>query len=301
MTRPVLDADPPAAALAWVETATGSPVVGWDALPGATTAAVHLVRLADGSDVVLKHFIWADFLDGHPEAAAREAWALAAVNAHVPAPDLLAVDPAGEAAGAPAVLMSYLPGEPDAALDPVRLAEVAAAIATVEPSACPWSYRPYFDGHPLFAPAWSSDRAAWEALIDIVDGVDRSPTGFIHRDFHPWNVLSVGSEVTGVVDWLSAGAGPWQIDVSHCRLNLVLLGRAESADLYVAEYERLTGRSYGPEWDALNILDALPFYDGEKAVSRWDGYSATGATTAPRTEQRLRLDAFAGRTVQALA
>lgn len=43
---------------------------------------------------------------------------------------------------------------------------------------------------------------------------------FLHRDFHPGNVLFTGdgdgTRVSGVVDWVEASWGPADPDVAHC-------------------------------------------------------------------------------------
>ncbi len=303
MTKPSLVADPPPAALAWVEQVVGAGVHQWLALPGATTAAVHRITLDGGPDVVLKHFIWPEFLDGHPDAAEREAWALDRVADVVPAPEVLGVDPDGRQAGAPALLSSFCEGDHSLDIAPEALAEAAADIATVSIDADPspaWRYEPYFTGSELFVPAWAGRPGDWESLIDAATSLDVGGNWFIHRDYHPWNVLSDAGHITGIVDWMSAGPGPWQIDVSHCRLNLVLLGRPEAADAYLAAYERLSGRRYDPRWDALNIVDALPFYGPRNHVDEWGGYSVLTTTERDAHEQRMRIDAFARHTAARL-
>ena len=44
--------------------------------------------------------------------------------------------------------------------------------------------------------------------------------------------------LTGVVDWPHAAVGSRGSDVGHCRLNLAVLFDAETADDYLARYER---------------------------------------------------------------
>jgi aminoglycoside phosphotransferase (APT) family kinase protein len=52
---------------------------------------------------------------------------------------------------------------------------------------------------------------AWLCGIAALDGpVPSDERVFIHRDFHPGNVLWRDGEVTGVVDWVNASIGsPW--------------------------------------------------------------------------------------------
>ncbi|WP_324604552.1 phosphotransferase [Streptomyces sp. NRRL F-525] len=53
---------------------------------------------------------------------------------------------------------------------------------------------------------------------------------FLHRDFHPGNVLfdvpsrnGAGLGISGVVDWVQTSWGPADLDVAHCSTNLALL------------------------------------------------------------------------------
>jgi aminoglycoside phosphotransferase (APT) family kinase protein len=52
---------------------------------------------------------------------------------------------------------------------------------------------------------------------------------FLHRDFHPGNVLfdlpptPADARITGVVDWAATSWGPVDLDVAHCCTNLALL------------------------------------------------------------------------------
>ena len=86
---------------------------------------------------------------------------------------------------------------------------------------------------------------------------------FIHRDFHPGNVLWSRGRATGVVDWANACRGPWGCDLGICRRNLVDLGGPDAADRFVAAYESLTGREYHPYWEIASILEG-------RGPSSWD-------------------------------
>lgn len=292
---------PSAETIAWVEQHARAMVVQVAPLFGATTAAVHRVTLDRGLDLVLKRFTWPAFLDESPDRARHEALMLDhAYWADVPVPRLVAYDESAEETDVPAVLMTHVDGEHGVDLAPEVLAEVAAAIADVPATKEPWIYHPYFTEDVPVVPSWSEHPAAWEKLTDTASSVEFSSDTFVHRDFHPWNVLHVDGTVTAVVDWLSAGMGPWEIDISHCRTNYVLLDRADSADRYLREYERLTGRSYDPIWDAMGCVDALPHHDGRDAVDAWNGHSVVQAYLPGVTVQRDLFDALAKKTAARL-
>ena len=66
---------------------------------------------------------------------------------------------------------------------------------------------------------------------------------FLHRDFHPGNLLWTDERITGVVDWVSACAGPPEEDIGHCRANLAIRHGQDWADEFLAH---LAGRSPAP-------------------------------------------------------
>ena len=67
----------------------------------------------------------------------------------------------------------------------------------------------------------------------------------------------VGGRLTGVVDWVSAAAGPPDLDAGHCRLNLAVLFGADWAERFRLAYEARVGRRIDPWWD----LYALASYN----------------------------------------
>lgn len=84
---------------------------------------------------------------------------------------------------------------------------------------------------------------------------------FVHRDFHPGNLLWEHGQITGVVDWISSCAGPLEEDIAHCRLNLARHHGQDVADEFLHRWLRATGRSeYHPYWD---LLDAVSMGGGQ--------------------------------------
>ena len=78
------------------------------------------------------------------------------------------------------------------------------------------------DGLELRPPAWTTRPGLWERVLEVVDaGPPETRTCFIHRDYHPWNTLTVDDRVVAVVDWPTAAWGPPGIDLARMRLNLV--------------------------------------------------------------------------------
>jgi len=293
----------PPDAHAWLAATLGSDeAIGTvAALPGATSSDVYSVttRSATGSTrrLVLRWFRAGPAAIGEPLAVAREAAALRALaGSDVPAPVLIATldtDPS-VAAG---VLMSELPGRPRFDLpDPAAVRDVLAAIHAVDPAPmAAHHYRGFHEDARLDRPIWWQDRPAWErATARTSTARPTAPDRFIHRDFHPGNLLWVDERLTGVVDWVNACVGPAGIDDAHCRLNLALLWGPERAD------DALPG---DPAWDieaAFGILD----WEGD-ANDRWPGAMPIalvdlGAPTVDAATTRRRLETFVRRALARL-
>jgi len=79
---------------------------------------------------------------------------------------------------------------------------------------------------------------------------------FLHRDFHPGNVLWRRGTVSGLVDWQAASIGPPSVDVGHCRANLLSYG-TEVANKFTTLWEQASGRHYDPWADVSTIIGML--------------------------------------------
>ena len=114
------------------------------------------------------------------------------------------------------------------------------------------------------------------------------PPVFIHRDYHPGNVLWSRARLTGVVDWVNACLGPPAVDVGHARWNLAQLFGVEVADAFLDAWLAASGRArHDPYWDIVCLLDAGP---GDDALQGWhDG----GRTDLTLEESHRRRDAYA--------
>lgn len=261
---------PPASALRWCAAAVGpgAAVTRVGALAGGTSSAVHAVDVRDGRGrihaLVLRRFVRADWLAEEPDLPRHEAAALAlAGTSGLPVPRLVAVDADGTAAGAPAVVMTRLPGTVEwrpREVEPYlrALAELlprlhAVAVAGPAAAAIP-AYSPYrlrLTGPP----AWTRRPDVWERALAAFTGLSPSPAPadepcFIHRDYHPGNVLWTDGAVSGLVDWASASRGSPDADVGHCRMNLAGSLGLEAADRFLALHRVVSGRGrYHPFWD----------------------------------------------------
>jgi aminoglycoside phosphotransferase (APT) family kinase protein len=114
---------------AWISTVCGTHPVAASPLYTFRPGAPELVRLDDGSEVVVRH---APGAEGRHDGYAREAAAMVLAERHgVPAPRVVAVDVDGREAGQPALLITALPGASRIPLTSTteRLEALGAAVA----------------------------------------------------------------------------------------------------------------------------------------------------------------------------
>ena len=156
--------------------------------------------------------------------------------------------------------MTLVPGRAVAAPDPVRLAEVAAAIHDTDPGTFEHHYFRWFDDVPFRAPPGAREPGLWERALHLLRErpmPSYRPT-FIHRDFHPGNVLWRRRRCSGVVDWVNACRGPAGCDVATCRGELIRLRGVEVADRFRRVYEAVTGEPQHAYWELVSIFEHGP-------------------------------------------
>jgi len=268
-------------------------------LRGSTSSDVHSISLTihgEKKEYVLRQFTNRSWLEDEPDLAKHEAESLRmSSQTGINSPLIIAYDETGHESGIPAVLMTKVEGDVDLLpgkkmddwLD--ELAKMLAAIHNVEVIDFPWNYFPYSDSETMPIPQWSSQPELWGKLFKIVRGQcpDTKPC-FIHRDYHPTNVLWENGKVSGVVDWVNACRGPAGIDVGHCRLNLARLYGITCADAFLAAYERYGGSdyTYHPYWDLVSLVDGGP----PEVYPGWPVFGVTSLTNemmVERTDQYL--------------
>lgn len=274
----------------WIAQNTNSAAVAETVkLQGGMSSAVFRVSVYNGEEkqaYVLRIFDNDEWNRQEPDLARHEATSLRlAGQAAVETPQILAYDEAGRhSGGKPSVLMSLLEGsviiEPDDMV--LWLDGLAAALAPIhrlDASSFPWAYRTYMNLDEVGRQAWSSVPELWEEAVRLAKQPrpDYKPC-FIHRDYHPTNVLWQQGRVSGVVDWVNACSGPAGIDVGHCRLNLAQLHGVHSADVFLEAYIRHAGGAftYDPYWDLLSLMDIL--FDTPTVYVGWTALGAADLT-----------------------
>ena len=310
--RAELRRDPSPATLAWVAECVGARarVDGWMLLEGGSACAIHGVDVLDARGVrqslVLKRFFRRDWVAREPDLAAREARHLEwLAGLALPIPQLVGVDPEPVCCDHPAVLMTRLPGrslvEPS---DPepwlrtlVSPLPVLHTLGT-ECAARFSAYRSYVDLDALEPPSWSRQPQVWQRAIDCVRGQPpRLVARFVHRDYHPTNLLWTRGQVSGVLDFTDSSFGPAQCDLGHCGLNLAQLRGAEAAERFKQLYQSAAPGllELDPYWDLLSLVEILPGPDG--VYWGWLNLGVSGLSTQI---VRARLDDYVSRLVAEL-
>ena len=291
--------------LAWVSRylEAGERVVGIEALHGGITAEMRRLTVGtrDGGtrDLVLRTFVDVehaeDWLNG-------EAGALTLLTGTgVPTPGLVAVDPTAAQCEYPSLLMTHLAGRTvldDEGLETrvPLLAHQLVAIHALRPAERPREYVTLATADAVVTPK-GADVAAWVAAIDVIRGSAPSYQGrFLHRDFHPGNVLfevptqSLASpRITGVVDWAATSWGPADLDVAHCSTNLALLHGPAWGLRFAEAYEEAGGVLAAAASERLywRVRDGLAFSEEVQLVSQsWREAGRTELTTQV-VEKRL--------------
>ena len=239
-------------------------------MQGATSSTLYRIELRSQQrsiQLVLRLLTNSEWLLEEPDLVRHEASNLVKVQpAGVPTPELVAIDADGVHCGVPAILMTSLPGRVD--LLPENFAEwllqQALGIISVhhlEIEDYPWHFAPYNDASRLKVPAWSKVPDAWARAIAIAGGSRPAVRMcFIHRDFHPTNVLWQGARLSGIVDWPNACLGPAAFDVAWNRLNLAGLFGVKAADQFLQAYQSQAAPAwhYDTYWDLLALVEILP-------------------------------------------
>ncbi|MFH9064343.1 alpha/beta fold hydrolase [Streptomyces coeruleorubidus] len=259
-------------------------------LSGGWSAQMRRLTLDDGTELALRTFVKPFFRRHAPGLLAREAdvLTLLAGQEGVPAPELTGVDATAEHCDHPSLLMSVLPGrvrvdeEDDLDLRVDLLAAQLARIHRVVPEERPRLYQAWTSPERVLAP----EGAVWERAVDVIRRDPPPYEGcFLHRDFHPGNVLFTGSgaalRISGVIDWVETSWGPADLDVAHCSTALALLYGPEYGLGFRERYEAHGGhrQADGPDHLYWRLLDALAYApDAAKLAGPWRELGRTDLT-----------------------
>lgn len=275
---------------AWVEKRlSGSEhIAGVVRLRGGWTSEMRRLDICGPSgrrSLALRSFVKPFFVRHAEGLLTRKAAVLRLLGGtNVPAATLIAVDATAQFCDHPSLLMSLLPGS-------VRLGDAGAGRRaellagqlqrihrlSVTEEDRPRTYQAWTAPDRVTVPEDTQQPDLWQWAADVIR---REPPDyqacFLHRDFHPGNVLFAGDgnslRISGVVDWVETSWGPADLDVAHCSTALALLhGVPEGmrfADLYAAAGGRLSeDRAAHLYWRLLDALAYAP--DAEKLAAPW--------------------------------
>ncbi|MGI9147500.1 MAG: phosphotransferase family protein [Chloroflexota bacterium] len=267
--------------------APGGRVVRYRPLRGGISASVYLVHLeaSDGARlaVVVRRYD-GEWYRGDPATCVREFKVLEELNRwSFPAPRPLLLDRLGGPFGAPAIVMTRLPGRP--ALRTSDIDDYVRQIATtlVQLHRMPIDSLDFLPDQAELV----SNRLGHEPADDPLEPRLRqavlaewatasvAPTArtLVHGDYWPGNLLWQRGRLVGVVDWDDAHIGDPGSDVATCRGDLTLLFGQQAANAFLRHYETVAGHrvDHLPFWDLLTCTLALP------QVEKWPpGWRALG-------------------------
>lgn len=275
------------AARAWLARQTGTDISALEVTPlkGSTSSSVFLVCAGTADDAahyVLRVLDNKEWLALEPDLAEHEAAVLKhAARAGLAAPRPVAFTATGAEFGVPVVLMTFVAGEIVLTPEQERLEQLAVELArihSVSAASLPWQYHSWVNPDLLRTPTRTSAPAAWErGIARWRAGAPPAPQVFLHRDFHPMNVLWRANEISGVVDWINGCRGPAGADVAHCRTNLALMYGVAVANDFLNAYRRANPAFvYDAYWDLDSIFDmCLP---EPQVYAPWREFGLPGLT-----------------------
>jgi aminoglycoside phosphotransferase (APT) family kinase protein len=265
-------------------------------LTGGWTSTVTRLTAETGEQAVLRLMTKQPWRRHAPGLLARdEAVQKQLEPTAIPAPRSIATDLSGVESGAPAHLMSCLPGRLDysgkQAIEP--LAQLLVEIHHFDPGADrPREYQSWAGPDKWVVPGWAQEPHLWNrAFHELAQPAPGYEGTFLHRDFHLGNVLWTGNRITGVVDWVETSWGPAGLDVAHAATYLAMLHGNEPAARFAEAYFRRVGRPAAEEFRYWNLMDVVGYLpDPAKVVHPWRdaGLEVTDRQAQTRLEQRLK-------------
>lgn len=260
------------------------------------------VRGRDGRrSLVLRSFVKPFFVHHAEGLLTREAAVLRLLSGtDVPAARLVALDATARHCDHPSLLMSLLPGtvrlgdegsDRRAELLARQLLRIHGVQVTVAER--PRAYQAWTSPERVCPPEDTDRPELWQRAVDVIR---REPPEyracFLHRDFHPGNVLFTGDgdglRVSGVVDWVETSWGPADLDVAHCSTALALLHGVPAGMRFADRYVAAGGTLAEHRADHLywRLLDALAFApDAGKVAGPWREVGRGDLTTALLTKR----------------
>lgn len=278
----------------WIKQEVEGTIQSMKPLMGGASSRLYEIE-TENTSIVLRQIDNVDWLQAEPDLVLHEAASLRKASANgLSTPEPLAYDETGEESGLPSILMTKVEGQVVLQPDDVHLwtdglARALAEIHQIEPDNFSWKYASYTNLIEMKIPEWAKHKDAWQVAFDYLHGEKPEyRETFIHRDYHPANVLWSNNKVSGIVDWPNACRGPAGIDVGHCRVNLALLHGVDVADLFLKAYCRHANDFvYHPFFDIVAIFDFV-----DEPLTVYKGWTDLGVEGLTDKMMETRMDAF---------
>ncbi|AYC30486.1 phosphotransferase family protein [Paenisporosarcina cavernae] len=242
----------------WLESVTNDTVVSHSSLKGGISSKISVVYFQKSEPLVVREITDTKWLEQEPDLIQHERASLdVMVSSTVPTPTFIAMNKDTHM-----LSMTHLPGRVrlDLDLHASLLRELSETLLTIHATEIPphflWEYEAYTSISSITIPSWVQNRTLWEDAIHLLK--TSTPTyipTFIHRDYHPTNILWEGDSISGVVDWVNACIGPAYADVGHCRMNLAVLYGVETANDFLAYYMKTSTQAYDVYFDLRAFFD----------------------------------------------
>lgn len=240
--------------------APGSELTSITVPDGSFSNFTHVVeaRLRDGEIhkvVVRRYKIFGNYDRG--EKARREFKTFELLDQHkVPAPQALLLDESGDILGSPGIMVSFVPGKlkMDTISDPIDWArKLACTLAKIHSIRCREEEQSFLlkgnseatwflnAEHPPIYMQESPCAEVWQILHDHFPKVQDVPPVLLHLDYWSGNILWHENDISAVIDWEEAAYGDPAVDVGYARMNMILMGLPDAADVFLRVYETETG------------------------------------------------------------
>jgi aminoglycoside phosphotransferase (APT) family kinase protein len=219
----------------------------------------------------------------------------------ISAPRPIYLDSAGEHFGAPASVLSFIPGKLNVAEKNTgpwtdALAATLLSIHAITLETTNLSILKRTDNRARIDDIASDVRddslanEVLEVLRAHCDRIEPLPDTLVHNDYWAGNTIWQRGRITGVIDWLHARVGDPRNDVSECRGALVFDHDEDVANEFLAAYERRLGRVLPDLWffDLLRAIAAYLYYEFWLEGTRDLGIELDPGATGERLAAFLR-------------
>jgi aminoglycoside phosphotransferase (APT) family kinase protein len=245
---------------------------------GSEEAPSDLVRQTGGLEAETlifqlrkEHFVVKVFVDDGVQARTEFDNLAAVTVASVPTPEPVLMDSEGPWFGAPAIVMTALPGRPE--MHPKNrtlwtdgAAEALASIHSIPTSRMSHVRTPRWQRWTPSTEGMGSDSCRADAVLArLYAQVGTLPTVLSHDDYNPGNLLYDGGRLSGVVDWADITIEPRQAAVAMYRHFLAIHPGGDAPETFLDAYERVAKTSL----DDLELWDVLYGLRGLRPIEHW--------------------------------